>query len=295
MTPVEQSKSVFPLAVRGLATLGLAALICVPELSAQEAGDSGSAKQAGEEMAKAAAAAEIQGKPARDDEVTRKDPVIKMLDKFIKGKVKKKGDSWRTSMPRPPKVEFASDRTYFWMLDTDCGKLQVELFPQEAPRHVESTIFLARAGFYDGLKFPRTIQGFMAQGGCPRNDTRGNAGYMLTHEFAKNRLHDGPGILSAANAGRPNTDGSQFFLTFVPTPHLNGRHTVYGKVVATAQCKATLAAMNARGTRPREAWTKIKQPPVIKNSWIVVEKRAKAGDDDQKAGADAKAKKGRGK
>ncbi len=235
-------------------------------------------------------------KPTADQKAAAKrtagDPAVKALDSFIKKKVNTKAKDWRLRAPEPPRVEFDAESAYYWMLDTDCGLLKIELFPTEAPRHVTSTIYLTRAGYFDGLKFPRTIRGFMAQGGCPTNNTRGRPGYTLTHEFAPNRRHDGPGILSAANAGAPNTDGSQFFLTFVPTPHLNDRHTVYGKVLNAKEYMATLAAMEKRGTGQREPWQNIKNPPKIAKAWIVVESKKGAGDqgkgDDDKKKGDAK-------
>jgi cyclophilin family peptidyl-prolyl cis-trans isomerase len=96
--------------------------------------------------------------------------------------------------------------------------------------HVSSTIYLVRLGFYDDLIFHRVIKGFMAQGGCPLGRGTGSPGYKYDGETDPKVKHDRPGLLSMANAG-PGTDGSQFFLTFVPTPHLNGKHTIFGEVV----------------------------------------------------------------
>jgi cyclophilin family peptidyl-prolyl cis-trans isomerase len=96
--------------------------------------------------------------------------------------------------------------------------------------HVSSTIYLARLGFYDGVIFHRVITGFMAQGGDPLGQGTGGPGYDYDGEFSNSARHDRPGLLSMANAG-PGTDGSQFFLTFVPTPHLDDKHTIFGEVV----------------------------------------------------------------
>ena len=113
--------------------------------------------------------------------------------------------------------------------DTDRGPIKVELSPDKAPLTVASFVNLARRGFYDGLKFHRVIPDFMIQGGCPEGSGRGGPGYKFEDE-ANNALGHERGVLSMANAG-PNTNGSQFFITHVATPWLDGKHTVFGKVV----------------------------------------------------------------
>jgi cyclophilin family peptidyl-prolyl cis-trans isomerase len=115
------------------------------------------------------------------------------------------------------------------VLETNKGTMKIALKPDVAPMHVSSTIYLTRLGFYDGLAFHRVINGFMAQGGDPLGNGTGGPGYNYDGEFSTDVKHDKPGILSMANAG-PGTDGSQFFITFVPTPHLNGRHSIFGEV-----------------------------------------------------------------
>lgn len=111
--------------------------------------------------------------------------------------------------------------------------------------HVTSFMYLARLGFYDGLSFHRVITGFMAQGGCPLGSGTGGPGYKYEGEFAPTLKHDRGGLLSMANAG-PGTDGSQFFLTFVPTPWLDGKHTIFGEVV---EGKETLQALEKAGSQ----------------------------------------------
>ena len=166
-----------------------------------------------------------------DDANTAKDKAVKAIDKFIKGKGKPgEGNNWRMSLVKPPKVEFDEDSEYLWHLETSKGEITIRLMPETAPMHVSSTMYLARTGFYDGLKFHRVIADFMIQTGCPEGTGRGGPGYKFADEFHPSLKHDGPGVLSMANAG-PNTNGSQFFITHVATPHLDGKHSVFGRVI----------------------------------------------------------------
>ena len=132
---------------------------------------------------------------------------------------------------RPPTGELDTSKTYHATFDTDAGEFKILLFDDEAPLTVENFINLTTIGFYDGLMFHRVIPDFMAQGGDPTGTGSGGPGYRFRDEFDATRRHDKPGVLSMANAGA-NTNGSQFFITFVPTPHLDGAHTVFGEVVA---------------------------------------------------------------
>jgi peptidyl-prolyl cis-trans isomerase B (cyclophilin B) len=202
--------------------------------------------------------------PPKDDAKTAKDPVIVALDRFRKAKVSTKAADWRTTLPAPPWQTFDPARQYRWHLDTSVGPLVVTLLPEAAPKHVTNVIYLARCGFYDGLQFPRVVKGFMAQGGSPTNTTSGDPGYRLDGEFATGQKHDKPGALSAANSG-PGTDGSQFFLTFVPTPHLDGKHTVHGFVT---EGMATLQALEAKGVA--NDGDPLPEKVTIERSWITV-------------------------
>ena len=112
--------------------------------------------------------------------------------------------------------------------DTSRGPIKIELYPDKAPLTVANFVNLAKRGFYDGLSFHRVIADFMIQGGCPEGSGRGGPGYRFEDE-ANNGVKHERGVLSMANAG-PNTNGSQFFITHVPTPWLDGKHTVFGKV-----------------------------------------------------------------
>jgi cyclophilin family peptidyl-prolyl cis-trans isomerase len=122
-------------------------------------------------------------------------------------------------------------------VQTNLGEFEIELFHQDCPETVWNFVNLAegrqetkkQGPYFDGLIFHRIIDGFMIQGGCPDGTGMGTPGYRFEDEFKPHLKHDGPGVLSMANAG-PGTNGSQFFITLAPTPHLNGRHTVFGKV-----------------------------------------------------------------
>jgi cyclophilin family peptidyl-prolyl cis-trans isomerase len=129
----------------------------------------------------------------------------------------------------PPTGDLDLSKNYAARITTERGAFDVELFAADAPLTVENFVNLARAGFYDGTTFHRVIPGFMAQGGDPTGSGSGGPGYQFRDEFGSPRRHDAAGVLSMANAG-PNTNGSQFFITFGPTPHLDGKHTVFGRV-----------------------------------------------------------------
>jgi cyclophilin family peptidyl-prolyl cis-trans isomerase len=131
-----------------------------------------------------------------------------------------------------PPMTIDPSKRYIATFHTEPGDFQVELFAREAPITVNNFVFLARDGFYDGVSFHRVIKGFMAQGGDPTGTGTSGPGYQWADEPSALRLrHEAPGTLSMANAGR-NTNGSQFFITFVPTPHLDGKHAVFGRVIS---------------------------------------------------------------
>jgi len=132
---------------------------------------------------------------------------------------------------KPPEFAIDLKKKYSATLSTDKGDIVLELFADKTPHTVNNFVFLARAGFYDGTIFHRIISGFMVQGGDPTGTGRGGPGYRFADEFDPSLKHDTPGILSMANAG-PGTNGSQFFITHVPTPHLDNMHSVFGHVVS---------------------------------------------------------------
>ncbi len=129
----------------------------------------------------------------------------------------------------PPALTIDPEKSYTATFKTEKGDIVIELFADEVPNTVNNFVFLAREGFYDDTTFHRVIPDFMAQGGDPTGTGRGGPGYRFADEFHPSLRHDKPGILSMANAG-PNTNGSQFFITHGPTPHLDNRHAVFGQV-----------------------------------------------------------------
>ena len=130
----------------------------------------------------------------------------------------------------PPAMVIDPQKHYTATFKTEKGDFVVELYADKVPRTVNNFVFLARDKFYDGVTFHRVIRDFMAQGGDPTGTGTGGPGYKFADEFHPSLKHNGPGILSMANAG-PNTNGSQFFITHRATPHLDNKHSVFGKVV----------------------------------------------------------------
>lgn len=152
-------------------------------------------------------------------------------------------------MPRAPEMVIDKKKTYSAVFKTARGEFRAKLFAGDAPVTVNNFVSLARSGFYNGVTFHRVIPGFMAQSGDPTGSGRGGPGYTIPDEFSPKLKHDGPGVLSMANAG-PNTGGSQFFITFGATPHLDGKHAVFGKV------SSGIEVVNAISTRdPQTART----------------------------------------
>jgi cyclophilin family peptidyl-prolyl cis-trans isomerase len=131
---------------------------------------------------------------------------------------------------KPPELVIDPKKKYTATIQTDQGDIVIELFADKAPRTVNNFVFLAREGFYNDTIFHRVISNFMAQAGDPTGTGTGGPGYRFGDEFHPSLRHDKPGLLSMANAGA-NTNGSQFFITHVPTPWLDNKHSIFGQVI----------------------------------------------------------------
>ena len=172
------------------------------------------------------------------------DAVVKSIDAQItKLAVNKSDAAWRTKLALPTVAKFDPAKSYFAHMLTNKGEMVIKFKPDVAPMHVTNFIYLARMGYYDGLKFHRVIKGFMAQGGDPLGNGGGGPGYKFAGEFSPKALHNAAGVLSTANSG-PGTDGSQFFIMFSAYPSLDGRYSIFGQV---EQGLDTLKKLEAAG------------------------------------------------
>lgn len=163
-------------------------------------------------------------------------------------------NAWKVQLEKPAMKKFDGTKDYFWILETNKGTITIKLMPEVAPMHVTSTIFLTDKGFYDGLTFHRVIPGFMAQGGCPLGIGTYGPGYNYGGEFVAGVVFDRPYLVAMANKG-PNTDGSQFFITFKPTPWLDGAHTIFGEVTEGFDAVENLDAAGSADGTPIEPLT----------------------------------------
>jgi cyclophilin family peptidyl-prolyl cis-trans isomerase len=189
---------------------------------------------------------------------------ITAIDGYIaEHPVDKNDPDWRLRVPRPPFVAFDADRRYYWFLHTSEGLIKIRLFTDTAPRHVSSTIYLTRLGFYSDLPFHRVIPGFMMQGGDPLGTGLGDPGFRYGGELRNGRSHKKFGIVSMANAG-PRTDGSQFFILFKAAANLDGKHAVFGEVVEGG---GTVKSIERYGSESGEP----KKPIMLRSAEILVE------------------------
>ncbi len=237
---VQLSRAAFGLT----AVLGLLAATA-PALAQEEA------PAEAHEEAPAEAREEAPAEGAAQANTPEADPTLAEVDGFIATREIDRSDSrWKEKLPPPPRLRFVKARHYVWELETNMGGLAIRLYPDVAPVHVSSTIYLTRLGFYDSLKFHRVIPGFMAQGGDPRGTGTGDPGYEYAGEFAGSLSHDRRGLLSMANAG-PGTDGSQFFITLAPTPHLDGKHTIFGELIGGRRTLDRIEELGSRSGRTK--------------------------------------------
>jgi cyclophilin family peptidyl-prolyl cis-trans isomerase len=152
----------------------------------------------------------------------------------------------------PPAMTLDDSKSYSATFKTNHGDIEIELFRSQAPVTVNNFVFLARDGFYNDVIFHRVIPNFMIQGGDPDGTGTGGPGYKFQDEFDTSLGFDAKGILAMANAG-PSTNGSQFFITVAPTPHLNGKHTIFGKVTSGQDIADAIAVVaQDSGNRPNE-------------------------------------------
>ncbi|MBW2421049.1 MAG: peptidylprolyl isomerase, partial [Deltaproteobacteria bacterium] len=184
----------------------------------------------------------------------------------------KNQELWRTALPGPATPSFTPGRTYYWSVVTNLGPMKLELLDDVAPQHVASLIYLARVGFYDTTVFHRVVEDFMAQGGSTTSYVAEeqydhSPNYAMYGEYDGAVSHDVRGTLSTANAGE-GTDSSGFFVTFVPTTHLDGLHTISGRMVDEQDSKDTLSAIEALAV-PDEIGTPTGPIQIISSSIIV--------------------------
>src|SRR5437016_3406714 len=169
------------------------------------------------------------------------------------------------SYGQAPEMGIDPTKQYKAIMHTEKGDIHIELFADRAPKTVNNFVFLARDGFFDGTTFHRVIPNFMAQAGDPEGSGRGGPGYRWPDEASALAIpHDGAGVLSMANAG-PNTNGSQFFITHGPTPHLNGKHAVFGKVADQDSLKVLLSIRERDPGRDPRPGDKLERVEIIES------------------------------
>jgi peptidyl-prolyl cis-trans isomerase B (cyclophilin B) len=233
----------------------LALAVAVPAFAAEGSDSASTMSPSSPQSAtgEAAAPAKTMGKAASaTTKPSLKDKAVQMIEAQIAAaKVDKTKPDWRTSLPKPQLATFDSTHTYWAHMKTNKGMITIKFLPDVAPMHVTNFIYLTKLGFYDGLSFHRVIPNFMAQGGCPLGTGTGGPGYHFDGEFSPKARHNRGGMLSMANAG-PGTDGSQFFLTFVATPWLDGKHSIFGEVTGGMDVLKALEADGSPSGKTRE-------------------------------------------
>lgn len=207
----------------------------------------------------AADAPKAAARPAKAGARKASDAALAAVDAQIAAaKVDKSQAGWRTKLPLPKAVAFDAKKDYVAVVETNKGRIELKLDPVAAPLHVTNFVYLSRLGFYDGLSFHRVIPGFMAQGGDPLGNGTGGPGYDFGGEVTPAMDFAKSGLLSNANRG-PNTDGSQFFITFQPTPWLKGSFCVFGEVISGQETLKLLEGAGSKSGKTGEplAMTKV--------------------------------------
>ena len=231
--------------VHALVTFACAAALACTAVARAEDKPATEATPASPAVAKAAGAKAAAKTTAKTAGAV--DAVVKSIDAQIAKLAANKSDpAWRTKLKIPVQAKFNPAKSYMAHMVTNKGEMVIKFKPDVAPMHVTNFIYLARMGYFDGLKFHRVIQEFMAQGGDPLGNGGGGPGYQFAGEFSPKALHNAPGVLSTANAG-PGTDGSQFFVMFKPYPSLDGHYSIFGQVVEGLD---TLKKLEAAGVPP---------------------------------------------
>lgn len=169
------------------------------------------------------------------------------------------------SWAQPPAMTIDPSKNYQAVIKTEKGDIRIQLYADKTPVTVNNFVFLARQGFYNGVTFHRVIPGFMAQTGDPTGTGSGGPGYTFQDEFVSDLKHDAEGVVSMANTGQPNTNGSQFFITYAPQPHLDGVHTVFGKVIEGMDVVKSLTPRNPETDPNAPAGDKILSVEIIEN------------------------------
>jgi peptidyl-prolyl cis-trans isomerase B (cyclophilin B) len=167
------------------------------------------------------------------------------------GDVPKAEGEEKPTFQKPPQMQIDPKKDYRATMQTSCGTIELELFADQTPITVNNFVFLAHEGFFDGLTFHRVIPGFVAQGGDPEGTGAGGPGYQFEDEIVKSLTFDEPGLLAMANSG-PNTNGSQFFITMGPATHLDGLHTIFGRVAEGTDAVKKIEALGTEGGTPSQ-------------------------------------------
>jgi peptidyl-prolyl cis-trans isomerase B (cyclophilin B) len=198
--------------------------------------------------------------------IPQEDAALVELQAYIQSQIAAGGitpasEGWRSQLPTYPELTFTRGRSYLWHLETSLGPITLLFYPGVAPKHVASFMYLAELGYFDGLDFHRVIPRFMAQGGW---DPQGGPGYNLPTVTKASVRHDRAGVLSMANTGRPNSEGSGIFITFARTSWLDGKHTIFGTVVDGMETVREIEKRGNRDGRPAESI-------IIQRTWVTVD------------------------